>query len=657
MQLLRVESVAGYRPAPRRLRRGQHRRRSERPVHRLRRGGRRLRSRSRKPRSSSGAGGCCAATTAATPGPPRRSGGSCPATSASASAPSGWPSIRPIPSGCYSGPSGRGSGRPPTAAARGAGRTRGRARGAFDDPAVQQAGVNIVTFGPPADDGGARLYAGVANVGVLVSEDRGATWEQVADLAAGERAVEPDLRGRRPAAVDRTPSSGARGRLLRLEPGDDGADGSHHAGAGRSAGYVAADPPTRLAWSSPTTPCATATSGPRTDEGQSWQDHAIEIDPAQVPWLQATDLDSFMSVGRFVFDPDVPGRLWFAEGMGVWRTDDIDADTVTWTSEAVRHRGGGRLHGHRAARRRTDRHRRRSPGLPARWRRRLPRGAARSTSASPVGRASTSAAGDPEVGWPGWAPSPTSDSGPAPRPAGAVSTDGGTTWREMEGLDPDMFGGEVAVSATDPDAARVAAHPLSSTRTSSRTRRSGSTCPATAAASWDHVSSPTATSTRSTGSSGGSPAGPWPPTGSTATSTSCPTRSGSTSAATGRRPGTGRPTPRRAPIRWTATSSARCRPSPAPPGHLWASLGKGGLYRTDDAGASPWVAVPGHRRGPGLRVRRAHRRLDGAHGLRARAGDGRGRPRDLAFDRCRRQLVRCVPVPLRPRRGHQRPRW
>ena len=54
-----------------------------------------------------------------------------------------------------------------------------------------------------------------------------------------------------------------------------------------------------------------------------------------MPWLEQTDLTSYMSAGRLAFDPTVEGRVWFAEGMGVWRADDVTADTVTWTSEAV----------------------------------------------------------------------------------------------------------------------------------------------------------------------------------------------------------------------------------------------------------------------------------------------------------------------------------
>ncbi len=43
-------------------------------------------------------------------------------------------------------------------------------------------------------------------------------------------------------------------------------------------------------------------------------------------WKMTSTLREWLSMGTLAFDPHQPGRLWFAEGMGVWRADDI-ADT------------------------------------------------------------------------------------------------------------------------------------------------------------------------------------------------------------------------------------------------------------------------------------------------------------------------------------------
>ncbi|GLX71503.1 PA14 domain-containing protein [Paenibacillus glycanilyticus] len=50
-----------------------------------------------------------------------------------------------------------------------------------------------------------------------------------------------------------------------------------------------------------------------------------------VPWLSWTD-EGWMSVGNVAFDPVVPDKLWFAQGIGVWTSTDINDSQLTWTS-------------------------------------------------------------------------------------------------------------------------------------------------------------------------------------------------------------------------------------------------------------------------------------------------------------------------------------
>ncbi len=155
-----------------------------------------------------------------------------------------------------------------------------------------------------------------------------------------------------------------------------------------------------------------------------------------------------MSAGRLVFDPVVEGRVWFAEGMGVWRTDDITADTVTWASEAVGIEelvvstivdppGEALLVGV------ADRQGFRLTSFDQYPNR---------TLIDPLFTSGTSidvSAGDPDrVAWVG---AQSNIDRAQAEPRGAVSDDGGETWDDMGGMVPQMFGGEVAVSATDPD--------------------------------------------------------------------------------------------------------------------------------------------------------------------------------------------------------------
>jgi len=57
-----------------------------------------------------------------------------------------------------------------------------------------------------------------------------------------------------------------------------------------------------------------------------------------VPWLAWTN-DKFMAEGDLLFDPVVPGRLWFAEGVGVWYADPRNAPKAptssTFTSQSM----------------------------------------------------------------------------------------------------------------------------------------------------------------------------------------------------------------------------------------------------------------------------------------------------------------------------------
>lgn len=56
-----------------------------------------------------------------------------------------------------------------------------------------------------------------------------------------------------------------------------------------------------------------------------------------IPWLGWTR-ETYMGVGDMVFDPVLRGRLWFAEGIGLWHTDLPDGpspSSITFTSESA----------------------------------------------------------------------------------------------------------------------------------------------------------------------------------------------------------------------------------------------------------------------------------------------------------------------------------
>jgi hypothetical protein len=55
-----------------------------------------------------------------------------------------------------------------------------------------------------------------------------------------------------------------------------------------------------------------------------------------IPWLAWTN-ERYMSNGAMRFDPVTPGRLWFAEGIGVWRTtiSGTRQTATTWVSQSI----------------------------------------------------------------------------------------------------------------------------------------------------------------------------------------------------------------------------------------------------------------------------------------------------------------------------------
>src|SRR5262245_51105664 len=77
------------------------------------------------------------------------------------------------------------------------------------------------------------------------------------------------------------------------------------------------------------------------DRGATWsgiiwgpQGHNIRV-ATDIPWLAWT-MEDYMSEGDMYFDPTVPNRLWFSEGIGVWYADVVGIPSaVTFTSQSL----------------------------------------------------------------------------------------------------------------------------------------------------------------------------------------------------------------------------------------------------------------------------------------------------------------------------------
>jgi len=316
--------------------------------------------------------------------------------------------------------------------------------GVGGDVSSDQAGVMTVAFGPT--NAAESLHVGVANVGVYTSFDDGSTWNSMVTLDAG--AVPSGLVATADelfftvnsvvgASAELTRWSEASGITTISTPGAS-PTWTFAVNPFDSDNIVLTDDAVRDGhlWTT-------------SDGGTTWRTHDIAIESPEIPWLERTDLTSYMSAGRLMFDPSVSGRLWFAEGMGVWVTDDLDSDEVIWTSSArgieelvvtniITPPGGIPLVSV------ADRQGFRLEGIGRYPMQTLVDGRFASGS-----RLDYSGGAPEVVAWVG-AESHLAGS-PDRTSRGAVSVDGGRTWTEMEGLVPEMYGGEVAVSATDPD--------------------------------------------------------------------------------------------------------------------------------------------------------------------------------------------------------------
>lgn len=320
--------------------------------------------------------------------------------------------------------------------------------GVANRPDQDHAGVSFVSFDASTPG---RAYAGVAGDGVYRSDDGGASWRRIASVSGpGQVPFEGTVTAGRLLVAVNTIDGDEPGRLRLYDPATNAFTDMQ---PGKSSAWAAAVDPTNPQH------VVAADEAVRSghlwrslDGGKKWDTFDVAIDAAEVPWLGRTDLAGYMSIGRLVFDPKSPGRLWFAEGMGVWRTDDFSTvsapSTITWHLDS---RGIEELVVADVV----------TPPGNAPITVAADRQGFRSTSLSdypPKPLVDQRFAGGTDLDYSGrnpnvlvWIGAEYNVYWENRRVArGAISTDGGVTWKELANLTKNMFGGNVAVSATDP---------------------------------------------------------------------------------------------------------------------------------------------------------------------------------------------------------------
>lgn len=160
------------------------------------------------------------------------------------------------------------------------------------------------------------VYAGVAGSGVWRADAGGGDWSLLWPTEGLPYDAELDAAGRLWVAEPQD------GRVQRFDPATGEVETLTPDGGAQDYSTVATDP---------RDPDHVIVTGPDSlgdwfwqtrDGGESWDEPDVGLECAVPGWLEEYG-NIFLSVASLEFDPSVDGRVWFPEGFGVWRADDV----------------------------------------------------------------------------------------------------------------------------------------------------------------------------------------------------------------------------------------------------------------------------------------------------------------------------------------------
>lgn len=71
-----------------------------------------------------------------------------------------------------------------------------------------------------------------------------------------------------------------------------------------------------------------------TDGGETWKKLTNSRVSPDIPWQKWCE-ENWFSTAEYIFDAVTPGRVWIAQGIGVWFTDDVDGNSIVWESMSM----------------------------------------------------------------------------------------------------------------------------------------------------------------------------------------------------------------------------------------------------------------------------------------------------------------------------------
>lgn len=203
-------------------------------------------------------------------------------------------------------------------------------------------GVNTLVFdltGGRTEKGGKPrtkvAYVTVEEGGVFRTEDAGASWKKISDAPQGGG----------DAGKPRDATVGPDGSYYLVSDGEKGG-----AGAVRkyspTKGWVDITPPGKEGgadkpyWAIAVDPfdanrVVAMIHGGKTfvshDQGVTWSFHTFTLVSPNIAWMQS-QTNWFLSTGQLAFDPHEKGKLWYAEGFGVWWASDLTPPEIPWNA-------------------------------------------------------------------------------------------------------------------------------------------------------------------------------------------------------------------------------------------------------------------------------------------------------------------------------------
>jgi hypothetical protein len=200
---------------------------------------------------------------------------------------------------------------------------------------VHPHGSNTVTFDPGSGvvQGKTKvIYVTIESEGIYKTADAGVTWTRISDAGPGgarkprDAEIGPD--GTYFVSYDN--DKGATGAVWKYSRAGVWTDITPTGKEGGSMSYadLAVDP-------ADARHVVVIRNGGKCfvskDQGATWTYHTFKLTSPNVQW-QGKQANYWLSVGEITFDPFVPGKLWFAEGFGVWWATDLTTPQIEWHS-------------------------------------------------------------------------------------------------------------------------------------------------------------------------------------------------------------------------------------------------------------------------------------------------------------------------------------